>query len=404
MYLRTFYPTLILLLFAASVNSQPPGERLVNAFLMQDYNIVSNWSADQNRWIPAEKHVAVYNERNRLIASLVINAQTKDTISKTTYIHNERGQVEIQFYREKKDGVWKDIRYLLTEYDENSLRNSIYTYIWQADEWKFSSRTRQHNLIYDDFNRLLSHESQNWTGGEWLSLAIDYNTYDEAGDRVYQIRKLLPSELNSYQVFYTYTEGKMLTRNVQNWNRNTSDWIDSYRDYYSYDQCGLRTGIMRERYVSGTWVNSQKTEYFYRAFFPPGTDLRNKMVAICHNGQTIYVSVNALPAHIAHGDCLGACPDVRIPPGKEKSERENPQFTIYPNPARDYVTISFEEIPNIGNVKRIELSDAYGKRIRSYNVSGQSQYLILRGNLLSGTYYIKIISNNNEYVGVVIFE
>lgn len=33
----------------------------------------------------------------------------------------------------------------------------------------------------------------------------------------------------------------------------------------------------------------------------------NEKVLICHNGHTINVSVNALPAHLAHGDQVGAC-------------------------------------------------------------------------------------------------
>ena len=30
-------------------------------------------------------------------------------------------------------------------------------------------------------------------------------------------------------------------------------------------------------------------------------------VAICHKGHTIYVAEPAVPAHLAHGDSIGAC-------------------------------------------------------------------------------------------------
>jgi len=33
----------------------------------------------------------------------------------------------------------------------------------------------------------------------------------------------------------------------------------------------------------------------------------NEKVLICHNGHTINVSINALPAHLAHGDQIGSC-------------------------------------------------------------------------------------------------
>jgi len=39
-------------------------------------------------------------------------------------------------------------------------------------------------------------------------------------------------------------------------------------------------------------------------------DNGDRKVEICHDGQTLEVSVNALPAHYGHGDTLGPCPPV----------------------------------------------------------------------------------------------
>lgn len=33
----------------------------------------------------------------------------------------------------------------------------------------------------------------------------------------------------------------------------------------------------------------------------------NEKVQVCHNGHAITVSINALPAHLAHGDQVGGC-------------------------------------------------------------------------------------------------
>ncbi len=40
----------------------------------------------------------------------------------------------------------------------------------------------------------------------------------------------------------------------------------------------------------------------------------SEKVEICHKGETITVSENAVPAHIGHGDTVGACGDVGCPP------------------------------------------------------------------------------------------
>jgi hypothetical protein len=31
-------------------------------------------------------------------------------------------------------------------------------------------------------------------------------------------------------------------------------------------------------------------------------------VAVCHEGRTLFISIAALPAHLAHGDTAGPCP------------------------------------------------------------------------------------------------
>lgn len=50
-------------------------------------------------------------------------------------------------------------------------------------------------------------------------------------------------------------------------------------------------------------------------------DLDNIKVPVCHNGNTIEVSINALGAHLAHGDTIGVCPVV---PEEESLVTEKP--------------------------------------------------------------------------------
>jgi len=182
----------------------------------------------------------------------------------------------------------------------------------------------------------------------------------------------------------------MLERFVQNYNRVTNSWINSYRDTYEYDHCGIRKQYIRERFLGGNWINEQKTVYTYKIAIP-GNE-KNFKVPVCHNGHTIFVSINALEAHIAHGDCIGSCQ------AEKESDRKpdntllyaKPPFTVFPNPARERLTIRFNRDLD-PDIKRIELADNYGKVIRSFNVNGISDLTLERGNLISGNYYIRLI-------------
>jgi hypothetical protein len=47
----------------------------------------------------------------------------------------------------------------------------------------------------------------------------------------------------------------------------------------------------------------------------PPADKADKKVTVCHKGNAIEISVNALSAHLAHGDTEGPC---QITPSKNK--------------------------------------------------------------------------------------
>ena len=48
--------------------------------------------------------------------------------------------------------------------------------------------------------------------------------------------------------------------------------------------------------------------------YPYGPYGQNEKTTLCHNGVTITVDDAAVPAHLAHGDTLGACPPGTRPP------------------------------------------------------------------------------------------
>ena len=87
---------------------------------------------------------------------------------------------------------------------------------------------------------------------------------------------------------------------------------------------------------------------------------------------------------------------------REREEYKKPPFTIYPNPARERITIKFEK-DECKDLRRVELTDFYGKLVKSFNIKDNSDLTIYRGNLHSGKYYIRLIGKE-VYSAVVIFE
>ena len=117
----------------------------------------------------------------------------------------------------------------------------------------------------------------------------------------------------------------------------------------------------------------------------------SKKIFLCHNGNTLSISVNAVPAHLAHGDMLGDClVEAKL------SNTASDAFTIYPNPADHAATIELNLAEN--EHVMINVYDNAGKKvmqtIENNYQSGKSNVSFSTANLTSGVYFVNIAVGN----------
>jgi len=122
-------------------------------------------------------------------------------------------------------------------------------------------------------------------------------------------------------------------------------------------------------------------------------------VFLCHNGNTISVSVSQVPAHLAHGDQLGRCEGssstnnfiTEAGTGKPAEARAP---MIYPNPAGNE-TIIIMNVLNDAAVS-IVLTDMNGRisipAIKKYLKAGEEKIVLNTSALVNGIYFVKISS------------
>jgi hypothetical protein len=119
-------------------------------------------------------------------------------------------------------------------------------------------------------------------------------------------------------------------------------------------------------------------------------------VDVCHNGHTITVSINALSAHLKHGDCIGEClvekheEDRRM--NCERNSNKRTPFMVYPNPARERLTIKMTDTGC--PVSRIELLEYDGRLIYSANPSDQDEISIDIRKIRSGNYILRVFAGD----------
>ena len=129
---------------------------------------------------------------------------------------------------------------------------------------------------------------------------------------------------------------------------------------------------------------------------------KNDKVLVCHKGEEICISPNAVKAHLNHGDFLGACKPSDITKANRKNVRnevtEPAQFKLsnYPNPFTDVTKFRYE-LPFDCSVS-IKVYDLQGRILATLVSANRKSGIHIvdfsSKSLRNGTFYYKIIATS----------
>ncbi len=122
----------------------------------------------------------------------------------------------------------------------------------------------------------------------------------------------------------------------------------------------------------------------------------NQKVTICHNGNTICVDANAVPAHIAHGDYVGPCnanrgeiTDYEIPK-PITVESLKPGFHIFPNPSNGSFLITLNLTGDNTGERTIRIINSKGQIVKQINIAQQNRLNINVNE--AGIYLVQLVT------------
>lgn len=124
----------------------------------------------------------------------------------------------------------------------------------------------------------------------------------------------------------------------------------------------------------------------------------NGKVLVCHNGHTICISENALPAHLAQGDCIGECGmNLRNSITNTIETIETLVMNISPNPAIDNTSISV--FSSADKDVSIQIFNSMGVLIETiysgFIESNSTKEIVYSTEKLSGGIYFIYVEGDN---------
>jgi hypothetical protein len=129
---------------------------------------------------------------------------------------------------------------------------------------------------------------------------------------------------------------------------------------------------------------------------------RNDKVIVCHNGNEICISPNAVPAHLGGhpGDQLGECPSSCHRDAALTAAGRN-GLLAYPNPAADQTTVSFRA--RVAGQAQVVVYNELGQRVATlYDgaVNEEEQYSLTLNSqpLAAGLYLCQLVLNGKPEV------
>jgi hypothetical protein len=129
---------------------------------------------------------------------------------------------------------------------------------------------------------------------------------------------------------------------------------------------------------------------------------KNRKVYVCHNGNTICVSVSSWPEHQAHGDYLGPCTSNRIAQREEinvttpsaNNALKSFNLIFAPNPSGSDFRLKVES--NSNEPINIRVIDAFGRVMTVMNNVKKNSPVIFGENYRSGYYFVEVVQGANH--------
>ena len=218
-------------------------------------------------WEDSYEYVSVYgNDKLTEYDVQQWNGAAWDSLYKNTYAYTTTGNLETEVDLSWNGAGW-DNQYRYTyQYNANDDASQKLEEQWMSGEWKNSIL----NLYtYNGQNQLELDASFWWPDTAWKESVDLIYAYDGTGNINDMLTKFWESDSlglqNHFHNTYEYIPGTAILTKAENqeWNLQTSEWTNTYRDIYTYDGENIIQNHTTEVWGGSDGLPGSQDEYTY---------------------------------------------------------------------------------------------------------------------------------------------
>ena len=376
--------TLLMLIVFTTVTMQAQNQLLSS---IEEYNYSGNWvngngfnyEYDGNNnliaetyyqwnnvaWENQDKTIYTYNVDNRVTQAThqVWNPQTNmfEHMARDTYTYTDgklTGITQEQWW----SSFWVNDYKFVIAYNSNTLPVTVLSFNWDGSQWYDDERT---TYTYDAGNKVSTEIYQEWIYGLWVNATKSIYTYD--------------------------SNNKLITDKGSNWDESNNMWVEAgaHRVDYEWDAAGNRIS----RTASGNYYEREDYSYdssnlmsnFVHPFkdktgldyFLEGFPYVNKVVT---NNTSNYGTPRRTTYNYTNSITLAT----------ETVELATAAITVFPNPAKDYLSI---QTPSNTEIDKITVTDMTGKKVLEQK---HDTTQVDVQNLAKGIYVLEVSMGENK--------
>lgn len=331
----------------------------------------SNYDYTNSKWEISYKDNYTYDVSNKVTEDINQDWNTLTNKFVNSYKDNytyTNGKLTEIITKKWENSQWiNDSRNTFTYNSNNLIETAIY-YTWNGLQWVVDSRDQ---LTYNSINKIVKDLTEQWiNNSEWVNLYTALLTYN--------------------------VNNKIITTKSDEWDTSNSVWVESERIEYEFDANGNRTREtsfsnygFKQEYTYDT--SSQMSSFAHPFKDQTGLDYIfedfpyvNKVMGFNRYSYDTATSSYTLSSRTTYNY------NSSINLSTKQPEIANDKITLFPNPAKNFLTIQNESNTVID---KVIVTDISGKTVMQQN---QNTTQVNVQNLAKGMYLLQAISGDKK--------